>query len=82
MLALNAKKGKESKRLRNSRGREPLEGTGNRGVQSKTYIDTLLRDAGVETTSELRSLLEDRKEWKSIVASAGRPEARATKIDR
>ena len=55
---------------------EPLEGTRNRGVQSTTYIDTLLRDAGVETTSELRSLMEDRKEWKSIVASAGRPDGR------
>ena len=52
---------------------EPLEGTRNRGVKSTTYIDNLLRDAGVENTSELRSLMEDRNEWRRIVASAGRP---------
>ena len=55
---------------------EPLEGTRNRGVQSTTYIDTLLRDAGVESTSELRSLMEDRNEWRHIVASATRPGGR------
>ena len=55
---------------------EPLEGIRNRGVQSTTYIDNLLRDAGVENTSELRSLMEDRNEWRRIVASAGRPDGR------
>ena len=55
---------------------EPLDGTRNRGVQPTSYIDTLLRDAGVESTSELKSLMEDRKEWKRTVASAGRPDGR------
>ena len=55
---------------------EPLEGTRKRGVQPTSYIDSLLRDAGVESTRELRSLMEDRTEWRKIVASAGRPDGR------
>ena len=55
---------------------EPLEGTRNRGAQSTTYIDSLLNDAGVDNTSELRSLMEDRDEWRRVVVSAGRPDGR------
>ena len=55
---------------------EPLEGTRNRGVQPTSYIDTLLRDAGVESTGELKSLMVDIEKWKRTVTSAGRPDGR------
>ena len=55
---------------------EPLDGTRNRGVQPTSYIDNLLRDSGVETTNELRSLMEDRNDWRRVVASVGRPDGR------
>ena len=55
---------------------EPLEGTRNRGVQPASYIDNLLRDTGVENTRELRSLMEDRTDWRRAIASTGRPDGR------
>ena len=55
---------------------EPLDGTRNRGVQPTSFIDNLLRDTGAENTSELRSLMEDRKDWRRVIASAGRPDGR------
>ena len=55
---------------------EPLEGTRKRGQQKTTFIDNLLQDTGLENTLELKSFMEDRLEWKRIVASAGRPGGR------
>ena len=55
---------------------EPLDGTRNRGPQKTTYVSNLLRDTGIENSLELRSLMEDRVEWKEIVASAGRSNGR------
>ena len=55
---------------------EPIEGTRNRGVQPAPYIDNLLRDTGAENTRELRSLMEDRTDWRRAIASAGRPDGR------
>ena len=52
---------------------EPLEGTKNRGRQKTTFIDNLLRDTGMENTSELRTLMKDRDVWRHALASAGRP---------
>ena len=52
---------------------EPLKGTRNRGPQKTTYVDNLLRDTGIENSLELRSVMEDRVEWKRIIASVGCP---------
>ena len=50
---------------------EPLDGTRNRGPQKTTYVDNLLRDSGMDNALELRSIMDDRSEWKKAVASAG-----------
>ena len=55
---------------------EPLEGIRNRGPQKTTYVDNLLRDSGMDNTQELRSIMEDRSEWKKAVAFAGRSNGR------
>ena len=55
---------------------EPRDGTRSRGQQKTTFIDRLLMDSGLENTRELGTLMEDRKEWKKVVACAGRPERR------
>ena len=55
---------------------EPLEGIRNRGPQKTTYVDNLLRDTGMDNTLELRSIMEDRSEWKKAVAFAGRSNGR------
>ena len=55
---------------------EPLQGTRNRGPQKTTYVDNLLRDTGIENSLELRSVMEDRVEWKRIIASVGRSSGR------
>ena len=55
---------------------EPQEGTRNRGLQRTTYVDNLLQDTGMENSLELKSLMENRLEWKKAVASAGRSDER------
>ena len=35
-----------------------------RGRQKGTYLDTLKRDAGVEITEELRTVMEERDDWR------------------
>ena len=55
---------------------EPLDGTRSRGKQKITFIDTLLQDSGLDNTKELGTIMEDRKEWKRVVACAGRPGGR------
>ena len=56
---------------------EPLEGTRNRGQQKTTFIDNLLQDTGLENSLELKSIMENRLEWKKAVASTGRPDGRS-----
>ena len=55
---------------------KPLDGTRSRGKQKITFIDTLLQDSGLDNTKELGTIMEDRKEWKRVVAYAGRPGGR------
>ena len=55
---------------------EPQEGTRNRGLQKTTYVDNLLQDTGMDNTLELKSLMENRVEWKRMIASVGRPDGR------
>ena len=55
---------------------EPLEGNRNRGRQSTTYIDNLLQDTGMANTQELCTIMEDRSEWRKLVAHVGRPPGR------
>ena len=55
---------------------EPLDGTRSRGKQKTTYIDKLLLDSGLHNTKELGTIMEDRNEWRKVVACAGRPGGR------
>ena len=55
---------------------EPQDGIRNRGQQKTTFIDRLLLDSGLDNTRELGTLMEDRKQWKKVVACAGRPDGR------
>ena len=48
--------------------------------QKITFIDTILQDSGLDNTNEFGTIMEDRKEWKRVVACVGRPQ-RETKID-
>ena len=41
---------------------------GSSGARNKTYVQVLLEDTGVENTSELACLMEDRRAWKSRYA--------------
>ncbi|GFR76383.1 hypothetical protein ElyMa_000481000 [Elysia marginata] len=52
---------------------EPLDGIRNRGSEKTTYVDNLQMDTGMKNSLELRFLMEDRVEWKKVVASAGAP---------
>ena len=55
---------------------EPQDGIRSRGQQKTTFIDRLLLDSGLDNTRELGTLMEDRKQWKKVVACAGRPDGR------
>ena len=46
---------------------EPTHGRRNRGKSRTTYIDTLKRDTGLSDAAEIRTLMEDRKEWRSAI---------------
>ena len=46
---------------------EPQHGNANRGRPSKTFLDLLIKDTGLETTKELHSLMKDRNEWRKMV---------------
>ena len=45
---------------------DPQQGTRNRGGRKHTYIDTLIRDAGVDNVNELDSYMNDRVLWKRL----------------
>ena len=55
---------------------EPSYGKRNRGRRSLTFIDTLLEDTGMENKQELKSIMEDRDDWKQRVRNVGRPSGR------
>ena len=48
---------------------EPQHGHRGRGRPRTTYVDTLKRDTGAKSTSELATLMEDRKVWRNHVHS-------------
>ena len=45
---------------------DPQHGTRNQGRRKHTYIDTLLRDTGVDNVKELSSQMTDRVLWKKL----------------
>ena len=42
---------------------ETMHGQGGRGRPRGTYVDTLRRDAGLESASELKTCMTDRDDW-------------------
>ena len=46
---------------------EPKHGQRGRGRPRTSYVDTLKKDTGAKSTSELASLMEDRDVWRSHV---------------
>ena len=53
-------------------GRNKKQGS----TENHIYVDNLLQDTGMENSLELKSLMENRLEWKKAVASAGRSDER------
>ena len=51
---------------------EPTEGKTRRGRRRFTFIDALLEDTGMENAQELRTIMQDRKEWRDCVQAVGR----------
>ena len=46
---------------------EPTHGRRSRGRPHATYIDTLKRDTGLSSVAEIRTLMEDREQWRAAV---------------
>ena len=46
---------------------EPKHGERGSGRPKTTYVDTLKRDAGLSSTSELKTLMEDRDQWRAAI---------------
>ena len=46
---------------------EPVQGNRQRGGRQTTYVDTLRHDTGVSTATELRALMMERKEWRTVI---------------
>lgn len=49
---------------------EPTHGRKSRGRPHATYIDTLKRDTGLSSASEIRTLMEDREQWRTAVKNS------------
>ena len=49
---------------------EPSHGNRNRGGPKTTYIGTLMRDTGLSSASEIRTLMEDRDEWRAAIRNS------------
>ena len=49
---------------------EPTHGRKTRGRPHTTYIDTLKRDTGLNNTTEIRSLMEDRDQWRAAIRNS------------
>ena len=56
---------------------EPTQGTTSRGGQTKTFTDILKEDTGVNSTSEIKSCMQDRVVWRKLVSQCS-----AKKVDR
>ena len=46
---------------------EPTQGQRSRGRPQTTYVDTLRRDTGLCSVSELQTLMEDRDQWRAAI---------------
>ena len=46
---------------------EPTHGSRSLGRRRVTYIDSLKRDTGLSETSEIKTLIEDRKQWRVAI---------------
>ena len=55
---------------------QPTEGRPGRGRRRVSYVDNLLQDTGMDNVEELRTIMEDRVEWKNRVKDVGRPDGR------
>ena len=53
---------------------EPTEGRTRRGRRRFTYIDALLEDTRMVNVQELRTIMQDRSEWRKRVQGVGRPD--------
>ena len=49
---------------------EPKHGSRNRGLQRTTLIDTLKRDTGLSSVDEIRTLIEEREEWRGAICDS------------
>ena len=49
---------------------EPSHGRRSRGRPYATYIDTLKRDTGLSSVAEIRSLMEERTEWRAAIRAS------------
>ena len=55
---------------------EPTEGRTRSGRRRITYIVTLLEDTGMGNVQELRTIMQDRSEWRKCIQHVGRPYGR------
>ena len=46
---------------------EPAHGSRNPGRRRATYIDSLKRNTGLNETTEVRTLMEDRQRWRMAI---------------
>ena len=46
---------------------EPTHGKKSRGRPHATFIDTLKRDTGLNSTTEIKTLMRDRDEWRAAI---------------
>ena len=46
---------------------EPKHGTCSRERPATTYIDTLRRDTGLSNTDEIRTLMNNRDQWRAAI---------------
>ena len=49
---------------------EPTHGKKSRGRPHATYIDTLRRDTGLQSTVEMKTLMMDRDEWRAAIRNS------------
>ena len=49
---------------------EPTHGKKSRGRPQATYIDTLKRDTGLTSTTEIKTLMMDKDEWRAVIRSS------------
>lgn len=49
---------------------EPQQDRASRGGQRSTFIDTLKRDTGLQSTSEIRTLMLDRSLWQATICGS------------